>query len=297
MNKLIIIVGPTASKKSHLAFNLAKELNLEIINCDAFQIYKEISVGINKPTEIELQTIKHHFINNKSIFDEYNIKVFQNEFYELIKNNPNKNFILCGGSNLYIDSIIKNYNLMSIDKSIDLEKYSNEELWNMLNELDEHEAKKININNTKRLKQAIRIIKSTNVLKSVKDQNNNPCLFDYKIISTNLDRDYIYENINKRVIEMVNLGWKQEVENLLKKHKNDFIKTNALKAIGYSCVYDAIINNSEIDINKIQQNTRRYAKRQITWIKNKFNVDKYYDVNTNNFLEILNYCKEYLNEK
>lgn len=297
MNKLIIIVGPTASKKSHLAFNLAKELNLEIINCDAFQIYKEISVGINKPTEQELQTIKHHFINNKSIFDEYNIKVFQNEFYELIKNNPNKNFILCGGSNLYIDSIIKNYNLMSIDKSIDLEKYSNEELWNMLNELDEREAKKININNTKRLKQAIRIIKSTNVLKSVKDQNNNPCLFDYKIISTNLDRDYIYENINKRVFEMVNLGWKQEVENLLKKYKNDFIKTNALKAIGYSCVYDSIINNSEIDINKIQQNTRRYAKRQITWIKNKFNVDKYYDVNTNNFLEILNYCKEYLNEK
>ena len=195
MNKMIIIVGPTASGKSDLAMILAKELNLEIINADAFQIYREINAGINKPTSQDLKEVKHHFINNKSINDEWNIKEFQKEINLLIENNPNKNYIICGGSNLYIDSIIKNYDLKEIDRNMEFGNMSTVQLWNKLNELDPEEAKKININNEKRIKQALRIILSLKQLKSEKDKKNKGCIFKYIIISVHMERNKLYEKL------------------------------------------------------------------------------------------------------
>lgn len=296
MNKMIIIVGPTASGKSDLAIKIAKHFNLEIINADAFQIYKELNAGVNKPTLEELNLIKHHFINNKSINEEWNIKIFQDEINNLINLDKNKNYVICGGSNLYIDAIIKNYNLGEIDNSISFDNLSNEQLWNKLNELDSDEANKISVNNPKRIKQALRIIYSSNMKKSEKDLLNNKCNFKYILISTKLDRQKIYEKINNRVYQMLDMNWKQEVIDLLKIN-SDIDNNNALKAIGYKEVYESIVNNTDIDIAKIQQKTRNYAKRQLTWIKNKFNVDYQYDVENNNIDFILEKCKEFLNDK
>lgn len=294
MNKMIIIVGPTASGKSDLAMILAKKLNLEIINADAFQIYREINAGINKPTVQDLKEVKHHFINNKSINEEWNIKEFQKEINKIINQNPNKNYIICGGSNLYIDAIIKNYDLKEIDRNMEFGDATNVELWNKLNQLDSEEAKKININNTKRIKQALRIILSTNQLKSEKDKKNNNCQFKYLLISVYMERQALYNKINNRTIDMINMNWKGEVQALIK--DSNYKNNNALKAIGYNDVYEAIVSNTEINVSKIQQKTRNYAKRQITWIKNKFNIDVVYDKEKNNIEEVITKCRLFLNE-
>lgn len=294
MKKLIIIVGSTASGKSSLALKIAKDFNLSIINADAFQVYKELNAGINKPTIQELKEVKHFFINSKSIYDEWHLKKFKDEAYELIDNSKDNVFIVCGGSNLYIDSIIKNYHLVDVDETLQYINFTNEQLYERLKKLDSEEANKISVNNRKRLEQALRIIESNNnQKKSEMDKNNFDQKYKYILISTKIPRESLYQKINSRVLEMINLGWKQEVKSLLEKDQN-IMELNSLKAIGYKEVYDSIINDKDIDIESIQKKTRNYAKRQITWIKNKFQVNIEFD--NSNYQEIKKYVKDFINE-
>ena len=294
MKKLIIIVGSTASGKSSLALKIAKDFNLSIINADAFQVYKELNAGINKPTIQELKEVKHFFINSKSIYDEWHLKKFKDEVYELIDNSKENVFIVCGGSNLYIDSIIKNYHLVDVDETLQYINFTNEQLYERLKKLDSEEANKISVNNRKRLEQALRIIESNNnQKKSEMDKNNFDQKYKYILISTKIPRESLYQKINSRVLEMINLGWKQEVKSLLEKDQN-IMELNSLKAIGYKEVYDSIINDKDIDIESIQKKTRNYAKRQITWIKNKFQVNIEFD--NSNYQEIKKYVKDFINE-
>lgn len=294
MKKLIIIVGSTASGKSSLALKIAKDFNLSIINADAFQVYKELNAGINKPTIQELKEVKHFFINSKSIYDEWHLKKFKDEAYELIDNSKENVFIVCGGSNLYIDSIIKNYHLVDVDETLQYINFTNEQLYERLKKLDSEEANKISVNNRKRLEQALRIIESNNnQKKSEMDKNNFDQKYKYILISTKIPRESLYQKINSRVLEMINLGWKQEVKSLLEKDQN-IMELNSLKAIGYKEVYDSIINDKDIDIESIQKKTRNYAKRQITWIKNKFQVNIEFD--NSNYQEIKKYVKDFINE-
>ena len=294
MKKLIIIVGSTASGKSSLALKIAKDFNLSIINADAFQVYKELNAGINKPTIQELKEVKHFFVNSKSIYDEWHLKKFKDEVYELIDNSKENVFIVCGGSNLYIDSIIKNYHLVDVDETLQYINFTNEQLYERLKKLDSEEANKISVNNRKRLEQALRIIESNNNRKkSEMDKNNFDQKYKYILISTKIPRESLYQKINSRVLEMINLGWKQEVKSLLEKDQN-IMELNSLKAIGYKEVYDSIINDKDIDIESIQKKTRNYAKRQITWIKNKFQVNIEFD--NSNYQEIKKYVKDFINE-
>lgn len=294
MKKLIIIVGSTASGKSSLALKIAKDFNLSIINADAFQVYKELNAGINKPTIQELKEVKHFFINSKSIYDEWHLKKFKDEVYELIDNSKENVFVLCGGSNLYIDSIIKNYHLVDVDETLQYINFTNEQLYERLKKLDIEEANKISVNNRKRLEQALRIIESNNnQKKSEMDKKNFDQKYKYILISTKIPRESLYQKINSRVLEMINLGWKQEVKSLLEKDQN-IMELNSLKAIGYKEVYDSIINDKDIDIESIQKKTRNYAKRQITWIKNKFQVNIEFD--NSNYQEIKKYVKDFINE-
>lgn len=294
MKKLIIIVGSTASGKSSLALKIAKDFNLSIINADAFQVYKELNAGINKPTIQELKEVKHFFINSKSIYDEWHLKKFKDEAYELIDNSKENVFIVCGGSNLYIDSIIKNYHLVDVDETLQYINFTNEQLYERLKKLDSEEANKISVNNRKRLEQALRIIESNNnQKKSEMDKNNFDQKYKYILISTKIPRESLYQKINSRVLEMINLGWKQEVKSLLEEDQN-IMELNSLKAIGYKEIYDSIINDKDIDIESIQKKTRNYAKRQITWIKNKFQVNIEFD--NSNYQEIKKYVKDFINE-
>ncbi|MBD5446011.1 MAG: tRNA (adenosine(37)-N6)-dimethylallyltransferase MiaA [Mycoplasma sp.] len=297
MKKLLIVVGATGSNKSNLSKKLAKHFNTEIFVADAFQVYKEISAGINKPSEIELKEIKHYFVNHISIYDEWNVKRFQAEFKNITLNSNKDIFVVEGGSNLYIDSIIKNYNFKPlVDLSYDWEQQSNNDLWNELNKIDENEAKKIPKENRRRLLQAIKIIYSNNEKKSILDTKNNPALFDIFMIWKKIPRDNLYKILDDRTQKMYQeIGWLKEVENLINQDKN-VINLNSFKAIGYPEMSQAIIDKNEPDLNLIKRKVRNYAKRQETWIRNKFKIDFIYKNDDDDWNNLVAQCKKFINK-
>ncbi|MEG1820874.1 MAG: tRNA (adenosine(37)-N6)-dimethylallyltransferase MiaA [Malacoplasma sp.] len=285
MKNIIFIIGPTGCGKSHLAINLAKDLNCEIINADAFQVYKEVNIGNNKISKKEMNGIKHHLLDIISISDHWNIKAFQEVFFNLALNS-NKNFIVVGGSNLYIDCVIKNYNLQN-EINAPLPDISHEEKWNMLYKLDEETAKKVDKNNIRRIDHKLKIAisnqgKTSSVL-------NNEKVINPFIIKIEINRKDLYCKINTRVESMINDGWVDEVRNILKICNPD---SQIFQAIGYNEIKDSILNNSELNIDLIKKKTRNYAKRQETWCRNKFEIDYIYK--NNEYANLLAITKEFL---
>ncbi len=272
MNKLIVIVGPTSSHKTKLALKISKLIHSPLVNADAFQVYKEIGCGTNKMTKKEIEETPVYLMDCISIYDEWNIKKFQTQAKKILNKiyKQKKVPILVGGSNLYVDALIKNYDLSSSGKrTTKYDSWSNLRLWNLLNKLDPTEAKKIPMNNRKRVQRAIQIIQESGITKTSKDVQRNKYYYDCLVIYMDVDRPKLYQTINNRVGEMIKEGWKKEVASLIKKDKNVY-KLNAFKAIGYPQVYTAIVNNQPIDIELIKRNTRRYAKRQVTWCKHQY---------------------------
>lgn len=282
MQKIIVIVGATATGKSNLAFKIAKDINAEIINTDAYQVYKELNAGVNKISLEQRKIIKHHFIDSHSIYDELDIKIFQDLARKKIDEilSKNKNVIITGGSNLYLEAIVKNYEL---DKARDRKniKYfdhmSYDEIYDFLYNNDPDEALKIGKNNKRRIIRAAQLFYETK--KTKKEQNANAnFIYDIFFINTVLNRDELYEKINKRVDLMLTNDWVGEVKLLFEKDENIY-KLQAFKAIGYLDILNSIKNNSKIDIENIKKLTRNYAKRQITWNK-RYNT---ININLNNF--------------
>lgn len=297
MKKLIIIVGPTGSSKSDLSKKLAKYFHTDIFVADAFQVYKEINAGINKPSNQDLKEIKYHFVNYISIYDDWNVKKFQNEFYKSALNNTSNVLVVEGGSNLYIDSIIKNYNFKPIynNLSIDLQNETNENLWNKLNKLDENEAKKIPKENRRRIIQALKIIYSNNEKKSILDSKNNLPIFDCFLIWKKIERQTLYKILDERTQKMYQENkWLEEVKNLINQDKN-IINLNSFKAIGYPEISQAILNNKIPNLELIKQKERNYAKRQETWIKNKFKINFIYK-DQNDWLNLIEQCKKFISK-
>lgn len=294
--KLLIIVGATGSSKSELSKNLAKHFQTDIFVADAFQVYKEINAGINKPSQKDLNEIKYHFVNHISIYDEWNVKKFQSEFNLKALNNPNKVLVVEGGSNLYIDSIIKNYNFKPIDKTFNnLENQSNEILWNELNKLDELEANKIPKENKRRIIQALKIIYSNNEKKSILDTKNNLPLFDYFLIWKKIDRNVLYKILDERTQKMyLENKWVNEIIELIDKNKN-VTNLNSFKAIGYPEISQAILDKTTPNLELIKRKVRNYAKRQETWIKNKFKIDFVYK-NQSDWLNLVEQCTKFINK-
>ena len=293
--KIIVVVGPTASGKSDLTFKIAKDLKFEIVVCDAYQVYKEISKGINKPNDSELKAIKHNFVNHISIYDKWDVKRFKEEFEQLIENNSVTNFILEGGSNLYIHALVNNYNLQDLNDSLTYDEFSNEQLFEKLKALDYEESLKINVNNRKRIEQALRIIESTHQKKSVLDKQNKEPLYDFFIIRVKPDREKLYKKINERADKMYSNGWLDEVKQLKQLDEN-VVNLTAFKALGYVDMFNALNEGVEVDFNKIKKKTRQYAKRQETWIKNKFDVH-YQFKSYEQYGDLLEKVREFLNGK
>jgi len=272
MNKLIVVVGPTSSHKSALALKVSKITNSPLVNADAFQVYKEISVGTNKMDPKTIRETPVYLMDCVSIYDEWNIKRFQEEATKIINRiYANKKIpIVVGGSNLYVDALIKNFDLSSSTaRTTKYDEFDNNQLHDMLAKLDPQEALKIPTNNRKRVIRALQIIDETGKTKSSKDTQLKKYYYDCLVIYMDVDRANLYETINYRVRQMIDEGWKQEVEKLLAKDKN-ILKLNALKALGYPEVADAIIHNKPINVDLIAQKTRRYAKRQVTWCNNQY---------------------------
>lgn len=274
--KLITISGQTASGKTNLSIRLAQNLNCSIISCDSRQFYKEMSIGTAVPSKLELSKANHYFIHHKSVKDNYTVGDFQNDALKLIENLFKKDdyIILTGGSGMYMDAIVN-----GIDKfpKIKLgvrellnEKYNSRGilfLKNKLKELDPEYHDIVDVNNHRRLIRALEVCISTGKpYSSFLNKKNKKYDFESVNFCIKVDRELLYKKINYRVDKMIYDGLIKEAKTLL-----NFKDLNPLNTVGYKELFEHFKGNltKSQAIEKIKQNTRRYAKRQMTWLKNK----------------------------
>lgn len=274
MNILIYIAGTTAIGKTALSIKLAQHFGCEIISCDSRQFFKEMTIGTAVPDEGELKSVKHHFIHHLSIKDKYDIGSFEKDSLEKLNELFTKNNIqiLVGGSGLYADALIKGLDYFpDVDEKIrenlskELEEKGIEYLQNKLKELDFESYNSVAIDNPHRLMRALEICIGTGkTYSSFKNKPKKPRNFKTIKIGLTADREIIYNRINKRVDIMMEKGLLDEVKTLIP-YKN----LNALKTVGYSELFNYFDGKYDLDfaIEEIKKNTRRFAKRQLTWYR------------------------------
>ena len=278
--KVIVIGGPTASGKTALSIELAKKINGEIISADSMQIYKDMDIGTAKPTETEKQGITHYLLDFVSPEERYSVADYKKEAKKAIQTilKKGKTPIIVGGTGLYIDSLIYEIDFPELEIDLEyreeLEKIAQEKgleyLYKKALEIDEEAMQKISQNDKKRIMRVLEIYHQTGKKKSQLDiESKKEPDYDYKVFAITMERQILYDRINKRVDIMIQNGLVQEVENLCEKYK-EF--PTAMQGLGYKEVVeylDGKLNKEEM-IEKIKQESRRYAKRQLTWFrKNK----------------------------
>ena len=274
--KLITISGQTASGKTNLSIRLAQNLNCSIISCDSRQFYKEMSIGTAVPSKLELSKANHYFIHHKSVKDNYTVGNFQNDALKLIVNLFKKDdyIILTGGSGMYMDAIVNGIDTFPKIKlgvrELLNEKYNSRGilfLKNKLKELDPEYYDIVDVNNHRRLIRALEVCISTGKpYSSFLNKKNKKYDFESVNFGIKVDRELLYEKINYRVDKMISDGLIKEAKTLL-----NFKDLNPLNTVGYKELFEHFKGNltKSQAIEKIKQNTRRYAKRQMTWLKNK----------------------------
>ena len=273
---VIVIGGPTASGKTALSIELAKQINGEIVSADSMQIYKEMDIGTAKVTREEMQGIKHYLIDIIEPNQRYSVAEFKKDAEKAIEEiiNKGKTPIVVGGTGLYIDSLIYGieYQNIKLDEEYrkKLEKEAEEGLDNLYEKakkIDPEAMKKISPNDKKRIIRVLEIYKATGKTKTQQEEESRKELkYDYKVFAINMEREKLYERINKRVDLMLQQGLIEEVEKITDKYK-EF--PTAMQGLGYKEVVEYLENKTtkEEMIEKIKMETRRYAKRQITWFK------------------------------
>ena len=275
MRMIYIIVGPTGSGKTEVAKQLSDFFNAPIINADAFQIYKDMDIGTAKISKDDPYYQRHHLLDIKEPSESFSVmeyqKLFRDKVEELSK--TYKDIVVCGGTGLYIRASIYDYTFQEEEIVDDesLEDMSNEELYALLQELDYDATKTIHPNNRKRVIRAITIARNQKETKSenIAKQKHELIYNNVQILMLNPNRETLYENINKRVDKMFELGLVDEVKHLLEKYN---LSNTAKAAIGYKEVIDYLNNQMSLEDCKelIKKRTRNYAKRQVTFFKNQF---------------------------
>ncbi len=280
-SKVIVICGPTASGKTALSIELAKTINGEVISADAMQIYKDMDIGTAKPTKEEMQGIQHYLLDFISPDERYSVAQYKQDAKKAIKEilQKGKKPIIVGGTGLYVDSLIYEieYNDIELDENYRkeleeiAEKQGLEILYKKALDIDPIAMEKISENDKKRIMRVLEIYKATGKTKTQQEieSRQKPIEYDYKVFAINWDREKLYQRINKRVDIMIEQGLIEEVKNILEKY-NKF--PTAMQGLGYKEVVDYLngIYTKEEMIEKIKMETRRYAKRQLTWFrKNK----------------------------
>ncbi len=287
---LIAIVGPTAIGKTALSIAIAKHFNTAIISCDSRQIFKEMCIGTAVPSKEELAEVKHYFIQSKSIFEPYNVGQFERDALETLDLlfKSHETVIMVGGSGLYADAVIKGLDYFpDVDSSIrtqlkaELDKNGLYALQLKLKKLDRESFESIEIENPQRLCRALEICIGTGKpYSSFKNKQKTKRPFKTIIIGLEASRDTLYERINKRVDSMLEQGLLSEATEL---YPNRHL--NALQTVGYKELFNYLDGkySLEMAIDVIKRNTRRFAKRQLTWFKKNreitwFNFKKTEDV-------------------
>ncbi len=285
MNYLITIIGPTAIGKTALSISLAQHFGCDIISCDSRQFFKEMKIGTAVPSDEELSAAKHHFIQNKSIFESYSVGDFEQEALAKLEELFQKNNIqiMVGGSGLYVDAVLKGFDdFPDIDDSIRDEinaKFDDlgiEYLQQQLQELDSKYYNKLSVENPQTLQNPQRMKRFVEVClgtgkpySSFIGKRKNVRNFTPIVIGLEADRDVMYDRINQRVDIMLNEGLLDEAQSL---YPNKHL--NALQTVGYRELFDYFDKKTTLEfaIEQIKMNTRRFAKRQITWFKRTENV-------------------------
>ena len=282
---IIVIAGPTGVGKTKLSIELAKEYNAIICNADSMQVYKGLNIGTSKVTEQEKENIKHYLFDIREVDEYYSIFEYQRDLRKILDDFKDKNVIIVGGTGLYIKAGLYNYTLNKDLGKKDYSKYSNDELYNMVLNIDKNTS--IHKNNRVRLERFLN--RDNNI-----DSKSNELLYDTKFIGLTTNRNNLYKRINDRVDTMINNGLVDEV----KYYYDRNIKTKPLlNGIGYKELYayfDNYVSLSEA-INNIKKNSRHYAKRQYTFFNNQFDM-KWFDVDFNNFDNTINEVENYINK-
>lgn len=279
MATLITVVGPTAIGKTTLGIQLANHFKTEIISCDSRQFYKEMSIGTAVPDAEELAAAPHHFIQNRSITEDYNVGQFEKDALAKLSElfSDHEVVIMVGGSGLYVDAVLKGLDYFpDVDENIrkgllsDLEKFGITYLQQQLQDLDPVSYEDIAIENPQRLLRALEICIGTGIpFSTFKNKPKTPRPFRSIKIGINAERPVIYDRINRRVDLMMKEGLLDEVTQLLpNKH------LNALQTVGYKELFLYLENKCTLEeaISEVKKNTRRFAKRQLTWFRKDLEI-------------------------
>lgn len=281
--KVIVICGPTASGKTSLSIELAKQINGEIVSCDSMQIYKDMTIGTAKPTKEEMDGIKHYLLDFVSPDQRYSVAEYKKDAENAIEKiiSEGKVPIVVGGTGLYLEALIYNIEYQNIEEDMEYRNKLYEiereqglsKLYEMASKIDSKAMEKISPNDKKRICRVLEIYHLTGKTKTELEEESrkNEPKYNYKLFGITMDREKLYERINLRVDIMINQGLLDEVKNLLEKYNNF---PTAMQGLGYKEVVEylnGLITKDEM-IDKIKMETRRYAKRQITWFKRIENI-------------------------
>ncbi|MCF1783385.1 tRNA (adenosine(37)-N6)-dimethylallyltransferase MiaA [Lactobacillus mulieris] len=306
MQKIIVVVGPTAVGKTSLAIKLAQQVNGQIISGDSMQIYREVSIGTAKATEAEQAAAPHLLINQKSVFEEYSVKDFVADATEAIDKTIQikKTPIICGGTGFYINALINKLQLgepgeyeTSVEPKFEvfLAEHGPEKLWQLLQERDPQACEKIPVENTRRVLRALTVIDRTGEKFSQQQAQIKP-RYDALLIGLNSERQLVYDRINKRVDIMMTEGLLDEAKFIYENRAREY---QILQAIGYKEFFPYFEGTSDLNtcVEKLKQASRKYAKRQLTYFRNKLTVNWYDSLNDPNYFEeILTKVEQWQNE-
>ncbi len=290
MEQVIVIVGPTCSGKTQLSLDIADHLNTEIISADSRQVYKLLDIGTAKPSTSELKKIKHHFISTLNPDENINVSDFEIKALKIINRiqSHNKIPIVVGGSGLYIKALVDGI-FNSVDKDEDYrselmeerKEFGDEYLYEKLKKIDPVSASKMLPQNYKRVIRALEVYHLTGIpIWKLQQEYKRDVEYEFLQFGLKWDRGTLYKNIEKRVDEMIESGLVEEVKNILNKGYNKNI--NALNTVGYKEIISSLGGEISLEraIDLIKRNTRRFAKRQLTW----FNKDERINwITINNF--------------
>ena len=261
-----VIIGPTASGKSELSIKIAITEKAEIISADAFQVYKEFTIGTGKLTLVEQHGVPHHLVDFLHPESEYTVQLFLNHVNTLIEQHPQKTFIICGGSAMYIKALLYGYTPLKRLPVKDRPEGSPKELWDLLEKIDPELAKQTPFQNKLRVQRYLELyaIYKTPPTKLFKSKPMDTSKYD--VIGIFIEKKVLKERINQRVDTMIKRGLVDEVDYLMKKYD---INSPAFQAIGYKEVVQYFQKKHDKDtmIQTIKKNTHQYAKRQMTWFR------------------------------
>jgi tRNA dimethylallyltransferase len=285
---VLVILGPTASGKTELAFRIARKLGGEIISADSRQIYRGMDIGTAKPPQWMLEAVKHHFIDEKEIGEPFSAGDFAEQAAERIRELHQRGIkpIVAGGSTLYLEGLLKGFaELPPADPEVrarltrELERHGAETLYRRLEALDPEQARTLDPTKTQRLVRSLEIIELSGETVTALQQKTSgpPPGIDFTVIGLDLPREALYDRINRRTIAMMQAGLEAEARRLYDRFRDQWLSKNlnALATVGYRELFEHFEGQHDLDtaISHIAQHTRNYAKRQLTFFRNRLDVE------------------------